>query len=66
MNEPLDATQLQDLDKDSLIALILEMQQTSVQLRQLVDQQAARIHALEDQQAKTSANSSKPPSSDGL
>ena len=59
MNEPLDVTQLQALDKDSLIALILDMQQTILTL-------SARIQALEDQQAKTSANSSKPPSSDGL
>lgn len=66
MNEPLDATQLQQLDKDSLIALILTMQETIIQLRQIVDQQAARIQALEDQLAKTSGNSSKPPSSDGL
>ena len=66
MNEPLDATQLQHLDKDSLIALILTMQETIIQLRQIVDQQAARIQALEDQLAKTSGNSSKPPSSDGL
>jgi len=59
MNEPLDATQLQQLDKDSLIALILVMQQTILTLQ-------ARVQALEDQLAKTSGNSSKPPSSDGL
>jgi transposase len=59
MNEPLDATQLQQLDKDSLIALILTMQQTILAL-------TARVQALEDQLAKTSGNSSKPPSSDGL
>lgn len=66
MNEPLDATQLQQLDKDSLIALILTMQQRIVQLEAMVAEQAARIQALEDQLAKTSSNSSKPPSSDGL
>jgi transposase len=66
MNERLDATQLQQLDKDSLIALILVMQQRIVQLEAMVAQQAARIQALEDQLAKTSGNSSKPPSSDGL
>lgn len=66
MNEPFDATQLQQLDKDSLITLILTMQQTIGQLRQLVDQQAARIQALEDQVATNSGNSSQPPSSDGV
>jgi len=50
---------LHDLDKASLIAIILE-------LRELVRQQAARIQELEDQLAKHSGNSGKPPSSDGL
>ena len=66
MNELLTATQLQQLDKDSLITLILTMQQRIVQLEDMVAQQAARIQALEDQLAKHSGNSSKPPSSDGV
>ena len=60
MNEPLDATQLQQIDKDSLIALILTMQQTIIQLRQIVDQQTARIQGLEDQVARTSSNNLPP------
>jgi len=51
--------QLAELDKESLIGIILE-------LRQIIIQQAARIQALEDQLAKNSHNSGKPPSSDGL
>ena len=59
MQKPLDATQLQQLDKESLIALILTMQQ-------MIEALSARVQVLEDQLAKTSGNSSKPPSSDGL
>lgn len=51
--------QLEALDKGSLIALIIEMNQQMVQM-------AERIQGLEDQIAKHSNNSSKPPSSDGL
>jgi len=50
------AEQLELLDKASLILLILEVSQ----------QMAERIQALEDQLAKNSGNSGKPPSSDGL
>lgn len=50
---------LEDFDKVSLIALILE-------LRELVQLQAAEIQRLKEQVAKNSRNSSKPPSSDGL
>lgn len=50
---------LHELDKTSLIAIILE-------LRELVMQQAARMQELEDQLAQNSGNSGKPPSSDGL
>ncbi len=51
--------QLETLDKDSLIRLILEMREQMVQM-------ASRLQALEDQIAKNSGNSGKPPSSDGL
>ena len=51
--------ELEALDQESLIAIILE-------LREGMALQAARIQALEDQLAKNSQNSGKPPSSDGL
>ena len=51
--------QLNELDKGSLIAIILE-------LREIVINQASQIQELQDQLAKNSQNSGKPPSSDGL
>jgi transposase len=54
-----DGQQLEQLDKETLIAIILELQQ---QLRE----QAVLIQELRDQLAKNSHNSGKPPSSDGL
>lgn len=51
--------QLRQLDKESLIDIILE-------LREQMAQMAIRIQSLEDQLAQNSQNSSKPPSSDGL
>ena len=54
-----DANDLYDLEKENLVAIILE-------LREVISQQAARIQVLEDQLAKNSQNSGKPPSSDGL
>jgi transposase len=54
-----DGRQLEQLDKETLIAVILELQQ---QLKE----QAALIQELRDQLAKNSQNSGKPPSSDGL
>ncbi len=59
MNEKTDLTNLADLDIAQLIAMILE-------LREVVQAQAAEIQQLKDQIAKNSQNSSKPPSSDGL
>ena len=54
-----DGQQLEQLDKETLIVIILELQQ---QLRE----QAVLIQELRDQLAKNSQNSGKPPSSDGL
>jgi len=51
--------QLRQLDKEQLIDIIQE-------LREIIQKQEARIQALEDQLAKNSRNSGKPPSSDGL
>jgi len=51
--------QLRQLDKEQLIDIILE-------LREVIQKQEVRIQALEDQIAKNSRNSGKPPSSDGL
>src|SRR3972149_4530658 len=50
---------LDELDKDRLIAIIQEQRE---QIARLVGQ----VHALQDQLAKNSRNSGKPPSSDGL
>lgn len=51
--------QLTELNKEPLIAFILE-------LRQVIAQQAAQIQELQDKLAKNSQNSGQPPSSDGL
>jgi len=58
MNEDM-RDQLRQLDKEQLIDLIVE-------LREVIRRQEARIQALEDQLARNSGNSGKPPSSDGL
>ena len=50
--------QLNALDKESLITLILSMQEQIATM-------AAEIKALRDQLSKNSRNSGKPPSSDG-
>jgi transposase len=54
-----DSHQLAELDKETLISIILTLQQQ-------VHEQAAIIQSLRDQLAKNSRNSGKPPSSDGL
>lgn len=57
--ERFDREQLEQMDKSTLIELVLLMQEQLDELRQ-------RVQTLEDQLAKHSGNSSKPPSSDGL
>lgn len=61
MSSPNDMSpdQLKQIDKESLIAIIIALQE------QLAEQ-AALIQELRDQLAKNSRNSGKPPSSDGL
>ncbi len=59
-------SQLEQLDKETLITVALTLQQQVWQLQQVVDEQAATIQGLRDQLSKNSRNSSKPPSSDGL
>ena len=54
-----DRKQLEQMDKSTLIDLVLLMQEQLDELRQ-------RVKELEDQVAKHSGNSGKPPSSDGL
>jgi transposase len=51
--------QLEELDKNTLIDIILRLQDH-------LDELNARVKKLEDQASKQSRNSSKPPSSDGL
>lgn len=62
----LDHSQIEKLDKETLISIILTLQQQVVQLQQVVDKQAAEIQSLRDELAKNSRNSGKPPSSDGV
>jgi transposase len=61
-----DHSQLEQLDKETLISMILALQQQVRALQQMVAAQDAEIQALRDQLAKNSRNSGKPPSSDGL
>jgi transposase len=62
----LDRNQLAELDKETLISIVLTFQQQIQQLQQTVAEQAATIQSLQDQLAKNSRNSGQPPSSDGL
>ena len=57
--EQLDREQLKQLDQESLIGVILILQQQMTEQQELIQQ-------LQDQVAKDSHNSGKPPSSDGF
>jgi transposase len=54
-----DSDQLAELDKETLVMIIIDLQEQ-------VAKQAIQIQELQDQLAKNSSNSGKPPSSDGL
>ena len=58
--------QLEKMAKPDLIDLVEILLARLQQLESLVQEQAATIQALQDQLAKNSQNSGKPPSSDGL
>ncbi len=58
--------QLEKMDKPNLIGLVEVLLTRLQQLETFVQEQAATIQALQDQLAKNSGNSGKPPSSDGL
>jgi transposase len=57
---------LEKMDKPDLIDLVEVLLTRVQQLETLVQEQTATIQALQDQLAKNSRNSGKPPSSDGL
>ncbi len=62
----LDRAHLDKLDNETLIELLLAALRRIDALEKQVAEQAIRIQHLEDQLAKNSRNSGKPPSSDGL
>jgi transposase len=64
--ETVDREQLEKLDTETLIVLLLDALTGIGALERIVTSQAATIQQLQDQLAKNSSNSSKPPSSDGL
>ena len=64
--QPLHREQLNKLDKETLINLLLVALQRIDDLEKQAASQAITIQKLQDQLAKDSHNSSKPPSSDGL
>ena len=58
--------ELDHLDRSELIELVLGLESRVQELEEVVLKQSAALQALQDQIAKNSSNSSKPPSSDGL
>jgi transposase len=66
MMTDLSNEQLAELDKETLIAVIIAQRQEIAVLRQEIQTLRQAIQELRDQLAKHSGNSGKPPSSDGL
>lgn len=64
--EELDREQLHKLDKETLIEVLLKALSRVSELEKQVAAQAVIMQKLQDEIAKNSSNSSKPPSSDGL
>ena len=68
MSKPptLKQAELEQLDKSTLIEMVLGLTARVQELEEIVLKQSEVLQALQDQVAKDSRNSSKPPSSDGL
>jgi len=58
--------ELEKYDKSELLEEVLELRERVLELEEVTLKQAEALKALQDQVAKTSENSGKPPSSDGL